>query len=126
MAYQTRISKGAQKQAWNKQKKARAGYVLEPNNILSEAMICTTRIYKGVFLKASYQSVTTGSLHWKTAVILRSITDWAGSQIPDMLEHYKKLNGISLNNVKASLHSTSAELLSLKLKNMKSRNSFSA
>lgn len=87
-------------------------------------MICTTKIYKEVFLKASYQSVTTGSSHWKTAVILRSITDWAGSQIPDMLEHYEKLSGISLNNVKASLHSTSAELLSLKLNNtVKSRES---
>lgn len=43
-----------------------------------------------------------------------------------MLEHYKKLSGISLNNVKVSLHSRSAELLSLKPNNKtKARKSFS-
>lgn len=45
-------------------------------DIFSEAMICSTKMYRQrVSFKVSYQSVTTGSSHWKTAVTLRSIND---------------------------------------------------
>lgn len=55
---------------------AGAGNALEPINVFLDAMMCTTKMYRQrVFFKASYQSITTGSSHWKAAVTLKSITD---------------------------------------------------